>query len=207
MKCVIISAGVISDFNEMKKYIDSDDYIIAADGGYRHLAGLGVKCNYFLGDFDSLDKIPECAYEQYPGEKDDTDTMLAVKHGLLKGLDRFVILGGLGGRLDHTIANISLLEYLKSHGACGILADENTVVRLFGVGENVTPMMTDGYFSVFPFGTDSAVLSMSGVKYPLKRYRLHSDFPLGISNSVTDLNEFRLLIHEGKVVVVECKKD
>lgn len=207
MKCVIISAGAISDCNEMKKYIDSDDYIIAADGGYKHLAGLGVKCNYFLGDFDSLDEIPEGADEQYPIEKDDTDTMLAIKHGLLKGLDRFVILGGLGGRLDHTMANISSLEYLKSHGAFGILADENTVVRVFGVGDKVTPMMTDGYFSVFPFGVDSAVLSISGVKYPLKRHRIHSDFPLGVSNSVTDLNEFSLSIHEGKVVVVECKKD
>lgn len=207
MKCVIISAGVISDYNEMKKYIDSDDYIIAADGGYRHLTGLGLKCDYFLGDFDSFNEIPEGANEQYSSEKDDTDTMLAIKHGLLKGLDRFVILGGLGGRLDHTIANISSLEYLKSHGACGILADEDTIVRVFGVGDKVTPMMTGGYFSVFPFGGASAVVSVSGVKYPLKRHRINSDFPLGVSNVVTNLNEFSLSIHEGKIVVVECKKD
>lgn len=207
MKCVIIAAGSISDYNEMKKYINDDDYIISVDGGYRHLSGLGVKCDYFLGDFDSLNAIPEWVNEIYPSEKDDTDTMLAVKHGLLKGFDCFMILGGLGGRLDHTMANISSLEYLKSHGAYGILADENTIVRVFGVGESVVPMMPDGYFSVFPFGVSSSVVSISGVKYPLTNHRLHSDFPLGVSNLVTDLNEFSLSIHEGKILVVECKKD
>lgn len=207
MKCVIISAGVISDYSKMKKYINDGDYIIAADGGYMHLEGLGIKSDYFLGDFDSLDKIPEGAVEQFPSEKDDTDTMLAIKHGLLKGMDEFVILGGLGGRLDHTIANISSLEYLKAHGAFGVLADENTVVRIFGQGDKVVPMMRGGYFSIFPFGVSSAAVSIKGVKYPLSRHTLHSDFPLGVSNTVTDYNEFNLTVHEGKIVVVECKKD
>lgn len=207
MKCVIISAGEISDYKEMKKYINADDYIIAADGGYRHLDAFGVKCDYFLGDFDSISEIPENADEMYPSDKDDTDTMLAIKHGLLKGMDEFVILGGLGGRLDHTIANISSLEYMKSHGASGILADENTVVRFFGVGDKVRPMMAGEYFSIFPFGVGSAVVSISGVQYPLNRHVLHSDFPLGVSNCVTDIDNFSLTIHEGKILVVECKKD
>ncbi|MDD6395189.1 MAG: thiamine diphosphokinase [Firmicutes bacterium] len=207
MKCVIISAGEISDYNEMKKYINADDYIVAADGGYRHLEPFGVKCDYFLGDFDSIGEIPEGADEIYPSEKDDTDTMLAIKHGLLKGMDEFVILGGLGGRLDHTIANISSLEYMKSHGASGVLADETTIVRLFGTGDKVRPMMAGEYFSIFPFGVSSAVVSISGVQYPLSRHVMHSDFPLGVSNTVTDPDNFSLTIHEGKILVVECKKD
>lgn len=206
MNCVVLSAGNITDYDLMKNYIHEGDYIIAADGGYRHLKPLMVKCDYFIGDFDSYSGTPECPSEAYPTEKDDTDTMLAVKHGLLKGLDRFVILGGLGGRLDHTIANLSVLEYLKSHGAEGMLIDEKSVVHLLGTGDSVRPMMSGEYLSIFPFGCDSTVVSISGVKYPLDRYRLHSDFPLGVSNCVTDDDKFSLMIHEGKILVVECKK-
>ena len=191
----------------MKKYIKDDDYVIAADGGYKHLNSLGVSCDYVLGDFDSIDSIPDAADEIFPHEKDDTDTMLAIKHGLLKGMDDFVILGGLGGRLDHTIANISSLEYLKSHGAHGLLADENTIVRMFFTGDKVVPLMQDGYFSIFPYGLEHAAVSISGVKYPLSHHVLHSDFPLGVSNMVTDFDAFDLTIHDGKIMVVECKKD
>ena len=207
MNCVILSAGDITDYDLMRKYIQDGDYIIAADGGYRHLQPLKVKCDYFIGDFDSYSGTPDCPSEKYPSEKDDTDTMLAIKHGLLKGLDCFIILGGLGGRLDHTIANLSALEYLKSHGAGGVLADESSVVRLMGAGDSLRPMMSGGYFSIFPFGCDAAVVSMSGVQYPLHKQRLHSDFPLGVSNHVTNEADFSLHIHEGKILVVECQKD
>ena len=207
MNCVLLSAGDITDYDLMREYIHEGDYIIAADGGYRHLKPLGVNCDYFIGDFDSYSGVPMCEWEKYPTEKDDTDTMLAIKHGLLKGLDSFIIFGGLGGRLDHTVANFSALEYLKAHGAGGMLVDERTVVRLLGVGDSFFPEMDGGYFSVFPFGCDSAVVSMSGVKYPVEEQRLHSDFPLGVSNRITDANAFSIKIHEGKVLVMECKKD
>lgn len=206
MKCVILSAGEITDYKMMSGYIESGDYIIAADGGYRHLKKFGLKCDYCLGDFDSLDSVPDEADEKYPSKKDDTDTMLAVKHGLLKGFDEFVILGGLGGRLDHTFANISALEYLKSHGANGILADENTAVQLCAAGDNVKPMMAGQYFSVFPFGCSQALISMQGVEYPLESHILKSDFPLGVSNMITDIQKFKITIHEGKIIVMECRK-
>ena len=96
MKCVIISAGKICDYETIKKYIAPGDYVIAADGGVRHLTALGVQADCILGDFDSLGYIPDCADEVYPSQKDDTDTMLAVKHGLSKGFDDFLMIGGLG---------------------------------------------------------------------------------------------------------------
>lgn len=207
MNCVIVSAGKITDYDVMRTYIQDEDYIIAADGGYRHLGPLRVRCDYFIGDFDSYSGTPDCPSERYPSEKDDTDTMLAIKHGLLKGLDSFILLGGLGGRLDHTIANLSALEYLKSHGAGGMLADETSVIRLLGTGDSLSPTMHGGYLSIFPFGCDTAVVSMSGVQYPLSRQRLHSDFPLGVSNRVTSETDFSIKIHEGKILVVECQKD
>ena len=205
MKCVIIAGGAIADYDVTKQYIDNGDYIIAADSGLRHTEPLGVTCDELLGDFDSLGYIPDNATEVYPCEKDDTDTMLAVKHGLLKGMDRFVILGGLGGRLDHTFANIAALEYLRTHGASGLLADENTTVRVIGAGQQVVPLLGEGYFSVFPYGGGSVVVSMSGVQYPAERLRLHSYFPMGVSNRVTDQAAFAMTVHEGMALVVECR--
>ena len=209
MRCVIISAGKIRDYDVIKKYIEPGYYIIAADGGFRHLEPLAVRADCLLGDFDSLGYVPDSAAEVYPSRKDDTDTMLAVKHGLQRGMNSFVILGGLGGRLDHTFANISSLEYLRAHGAHGILADESTVVRVFGVGDEIKPSpdsIADGYFSVFPFGCQYALVSMSGVEYPTVRQKIDSFFPLGVSNHITDRENFSMTIHEGKTVIVECKE-
>ena len=204
MKCIIVSAGKIADFERMKSFIAPGDYVIAADGGLRYAKGLGVEPDCVLGDFDSLGYIPDCADEVYPSQKDDTDTMLAVKHGLAKGFRNFVILGGLGGRLDHTVANISALEYLRRHGGKGMLADEHTVVRVFGAGDAIMPFMCEGsYFSVFPYGCEYAVISMSGVEYPTVRQKFDAAFPLGVSNHVTDSDQFSMTIHEGKALIIE----
>ncbi len=208
MRCVIISAGNIEDFELMKKYISPGDYVIAADGGLRYFERLGVKPDCVLGDFDSLGYIPDNADKVFPSQKDDTDTMLAIKQGLAKGFGEFVILGGLGGRLDHTLANISALEYLRIHGAKGMLVDESTVVRLFGVGDEIKPIMsgTENYFSVFPYGCEYAVVSMSGVEYPTARQKINCSFPLGVSNHITDRGNFSMTVHEGRTIVIECKE-
>ena len=205
-KCVILSAGKISDYEWMKRYLSPGDYVIAADGGVLHAQKLGVKPDCVLGDFDSLGYVPDDAAEVYPSRKDDTDTMLAVRHGLAKGLTDFILLGGLGGRLDHTAANIATLAFLRIHGARGMLVDETTVVRLFQSGDEIQPAMSGGgnYFSVFPYGCEYAVVSMSGVEYPADRLQLSAGFPLGVSNHVTDSQKFNMTVHEGIVIVIEC---
>ena len=111
MTALIISGGDYSPIDNL-----SFDCVIACDRGYLHARKMGIRPDLIIGDFDSA-PFPDVSVpvESYPARKDDTDTMLAVKHGLLKGFDRFVILGALGGRLDHTIANLSVLEYLKAH--------------------------------------------------------------------------------------------
>ena len=207
MKCVIISAGRISDYGRMKKYLSAGDYIIAADGGLLHAKGLCVKPDCVLGDFDSLGYVPEDADGVFPSQKDDTDTMLAVKRGLAKGFADFVLLGCTGGRLDHTAANIAALQYIRNHGARGIIADESTAVRIVGQGDDIQPVMSgqDCYFSVFPFGCEYAVVSMSGVAYPTARQKFDSAFPLGVSNRVTDPDGFRLTVHEGTALIIECE--
>ena len=101
---VIIGAADIKNYDALKSKINEDDYIVAADGGQRHLEPLGVKADLYLGDYDSSSK-PETSVKTlvYPVEKDDTDTMLALKKGVAAGCKSFMILGGTGGRFDHNI--------------------------------------------------------------------------------------------------------
>ena len=116
--CVIFCAG---GFWALAVPIDEVDLVIAADGGLRHTEQCGVRPTLILGDFDSLGYTPDRA-EVFPVEKDDTDTMLAVREGLARGCGEFYIYGGTGGvRLEPTLANLQTLAFLRRHGARGYL--------------------------------------------------------------------------------------
>lgn len=116
-------------FFGLREAPDDSDYVIAADAGFEYCTENCIIPDLVLGDFDSLGKAPKHPNVlQLPVEKDDTDTMFALKLGLEKGYRRFYIYGGLGGkRPDHTIANMQALLFLLSHGARGWLFGENYV--------------------------------------------------------------------------------
>ena len=129
--CVIFCAG---GFDRLEEPLKETDFIIAADGGFAHTQALGVTPHYVLGDFDSLGYVPEGA-QVHPAQKDDTDAMLAVREGLRRGYDRFVIYGGLdGNRLDHTVANYQTLQYLADRGARGCLVGNSQIATLIKNG-------------------------------------------------------------------------
>ena len=123
--CIIFCAA---DFHGLIQPIQNDDFIIAADGGLAHVKQLNIAPQCILGDFDSLGYIPQDS-TVFPVEKDDTDTMLAVKFGLEKGYKNFRIFGGIGGRLDHTYANIQTASYVAENGGSAIF---------YGSNENLT---------------------------------------------------------------------
>ena len=117
------------------------DYVIAADGGYAALASRGITPDLIIGDFDSLAPDLLGAVSDHPNvirssaEKDDTDMMLAVRYGLEQGYETFVINGGLGGRLDQTLANIQILVYIADSGARGTLFGHEVGVTVIKNGE------------------------------------------------------------------------
>ena len=162
----------------------------AADGGYDHLLQIGLRADVVIGDFDSVtsSEIWEdtiCEKLTYPPEKDDTDMMLAIKLGLSRGFGQFNIYGGLGGRLDHTVANIQALSFLAEHSAQGILHHpdyELTVIKnsSFTVAKNKT-----GYISVFSLSDTSENVTIKGLEYELEGATLTNSFPLGVSNAAT----------------------
>lgn len=159
----------------------SDDFVIAADGGYAALQTLGVKADLVVGDFDSLGFVPEAEeVVQHPVRKDDTDTLLAIRLGLERGYQHFVITGALGGRLDHTFANLQALLFLRNHGAKGVLFGDNTVVT--AVTDSSITIEGEGTLSVFTMDAQAKGVYLRDVSYPLEHAELTNSFPIGVSN-------------------------
>ena len=185
--CYIFGAG---EFVPCDITLTESDLVIAADGGYDHLLQIGLRADVVIGDFDSVtsSEIWEdtiCEKLTYPPEKDDTDMMLAIKLGLSRGFGQFNIYGGLGGRLDHTVANIQALSFLAEHSAQGILHHpdyELTVIKnsSFTVAKDKT-----GYISVFSLSDTSENVTIKGLEYELEGATLTNSFPLGVSNAAT----------------------
>ncbi len=177
--CIIFCAG---EFTGLAQPILPEDYILAADGGLRHVTALGRTADCILGDFDSLGYVPGDA-TVFPVEKDDTDAMLAVRRGLSLGYREFVIYGGLdGGRLDHTIANFQTLQYLADHGATGYLVGNRYMVTVVKEERITFCPQAEGIVSVFCMGADAGGVTLAGLQYPLTGGTLTSGFPLGVSN-------------------------
>ena len=178
--CWICGAG---DFTPRLLAPAAGDVVVAADGGLAYLDGAGIVPNQILGDFDSLGRQPKGAnVTAYPPEKDDTDTLLALKEAMRRGYDDIMIIGGLGGRIDHTLANISLTAFAAQHGAVCHLIDEHH--QIFAI-HNDSIMVKKGYWkwlSVFAAGSEVRGVSLRGLKYPLQEAVLTNTYPIGVSN-------------------------
>lgn len=202
--CRIFAGGEIKDPSFIK--IGAEDFIICADRGYSHARALGIVPDIIVGDFDSYtDKLPENIeiHRSIP-EKDDTDAMLAVKLAIENGAEKILLYGALGGRFDHTVANIQTLTYIHNQGCEGIIEDYDNIITVQGEGEYCYPVMEGWYFSLFALTDKLHINQLSGVKYPLSDYLLTNGFPLGVSNEITS-SEAVLKIKSGLALIVRSK--
>ena len=176
------------------------DLVIAADGGYAQLGG--VQADLVVGDFDSLGFVPAGEHVvRHPAQKDDTDTMLAARIGLERGYRAFVLLGGVGGRLDHTLANIQTLAFLRENGARAALLGETETITLL---QNETLRFRaglEGIVSVFSFGAVATGVFERGLAYALNDATLRDTNPLGVSNAFTG-EPAEVCVRDGRLVVL-----
>ena len=178
--CHIMGAG--EDFSPVM-IRRPGDIVIAADGGLCLCRKIGETPDHIIGDFDSLGYVPEGNnVAAFSPEKDDTDTLLAVKRGLSLGFRVFSINGALGGRLDHTLANIQTLSFIAGQGGVGFLTGKSTVVTAVKDETLVIPAGREGYISLFCASGTAEGVSIKGLKYELSDAVLTGDVPLGVSN-------------------------
>ena len=184
-RCVILSAGPVEDPSCLRSLLRPDDWFVAADGGWTLAQELGVSVSLLVADFDSLPlrvTAEDTEGVRLPVEKDWTDTMAAAMEGLRRGFREFLLLGGTGGRLDHTMANLAVLYYLLLHGAHAVMADEHNRVWMMLPGSyRIEP--EEGYkFSLFPYAGEVTGLTERQAYYPLNNASLTPDNTLGVSN-------------------------
>ena len=201
--CLIFCAA---EFDTLVQETTKDDFIIAADGGLAHLQKLNISPNEILGDFDSLGYTPTDA-QVFPVEKDDTDAMLAVRRGLSLGYREFVLYGSLDGpRLDHTVANFQVLQFLADRGAWGYLVGRNQIVTVVKDGSLVFPESAEGILSVFCLGADAEGITLENLYYPLENGKLTSGFPLGVSNHFVG-RQAKITVKNGSLLVIWERKN
>ena len=197
-KCVIFCAA---EFDDLIMPPEQEDFLIAADGGLKHLQKLGIQPDEILGDFDSLGYIPADS-RVFPVEKDDTDAMLAARRGLALGYREFLFYGSLDGpRLDHTVANFQTLQFLADHGASGCLAGKHQMATVVKNGSISFPAGCEGTVSVFCLGQDAENVTLKGLHYPLVKGKLTSGFPLGVSNHFTG-EEASITVENGSLLII-----
>ena len=207
--CILIGAG---DLTISEIPIGENDLCIAVDGGYEYCRLLEIIPDYILGDFDSIsekeaESVAEIAKTEedkvivLPIEKDDTDMLAAIKIGLSEGYQSFRIYGGMGGRIEHTIANIQCLLYLKEHNAVGYLMDGTGMILVAKEEEISFQESLEGYMSLFSMG-DKATVSIENMKYLLREQEITNSFPIGISNEFILGEKGKVTVHKGAVVMI-----
>lgn len=184
-RCVILSAGPFCDATTLAGYLLPDDYIIAADGGWRLAEQMGVVPAVLVADFDSLGafSVPDgVEIVTLPVEKDVTDTAEALRLGYEAGYRSFLLLGCTGGRLDHQQAALTVAADYARRDCDIALADERNEIHLLTPGSYVYPACPDEKVSFFAFGGDVTGLFIDGLKYSVADYTLTPYDPLCVSN-------------------------
>ncbi len=189
-RCLIVGAGDLTLSEIQKK---ESDFVVSVDGGFSYCKLLEIEPDIIIGDFDStgqeeyneilqLKKDNPEKIIQLSVEKDDTDMLAAIKLGLEKGYRSFQIYAGTGGRLEHTIANIQCLLYIKNKGATGYLMDGNSMIFVIKNEKIEFNKNMEGYLSLFSMSNEANGVTIQGMKYPLQNYTITNDYPIGISN-------------------------
>lgn len=211
MKAVLFAGAAITDYSFCEKYLQNADWIICCDGGMHHAKALGITPDYIVGDFDSV--RPEVLEEyrnmgisirQFPTHKNETDMQLGMLLALELGATELVLIGGIGDRFDHTLANSHLLLYLLKKGVRGILVNEKNRVEL--IDKEVTLHGQAGdLVSTIPLSMQVEGVTLEGLEYPLVDYDLALDDKLVAVSNVMTGTEAKVKIRKGYLFVMQTR--
>ena len=182
-KCVIIAPLYAGEEAEWLR-CGEEDLLLCADGGYDAAVRWGLKPDLVIGDFDSMPAahIRECDTVTLPVRKDDTDMAVCIAEGRKRGYRAFRMAGCIGGRLDHTIANLQLLYDCALRGESAWMADGQNRVTVLTPGEYELAPIPGRKLSLLAYTPEVTGVTLTGASWPLKDATLTSRVPLGVSN-------------------------
>ena len=180
-RCVIVGGADINNYGFIREQLCDDDFVVFCDSGLKHLEQLQVKPSLIVGDFDSHEN-PNLDVETIvlPCEKDDTDTMFAVKEAIKRGFDNFLLIGVVGARLDHTLGNVSILLYLDSLGKKGYIIDDYSEMKIVS-NEPISISDQYSFFSLLNITGCAKGITVTGAKYPLVNGEITCNTSMGLA--------------------------
>lgn len=204
-RCVIVGGADIENYDAVCRKIRNDDYFIYCDSGLKHREKLCAEPNLIVGDFDSYEK-PNLSVETIvlPREKDDTDTFFAAKEAVKRGFDEFILIGTVGGRLDHTLGNVSVLLYLFSLGKKAEMIDDYSEMQIVA-DKTVFVDSSYSYFSLLNITGEAEGITERNVKFPLENAKITCEYQYGISNEVLPGETAEITVKKGKALLIKVR--
>lgn len=205
MRAVVLVGGAVVASSELRARATGSDLVVAADGGLRHAATLGLTPDLLVGDLDSVGaatraRYPGLATEAHPADKDALDLELALDAAANRGATELLVVGGLSGRLDQTLATIAIAQARRADGIAVDVADGVRSVWPLRPGETRRlPLAVGARFSLLALD-ERALVSVAGARYPLERAALARAQGRGVSNEAR--GPVVVTAHAGALVVV-----
>ncbi|HAV77058.1 MAG TPA: thiamine diphosphokinase [Anaerolineae bacterium] len=210
-RIIIFANGDLPDINKTRAILQDDDYIICADGGSRHASSLDLKPALVIGDMDSTDKellkkLREegVSIELFPRDKDETDLELAISKAIELNAREIVIVAALGGRLDHTLANIALLNHVRL-ATLDVRLDDGVEEIFFCRDQAEVEGRIGDIVSLMPWQGEVTGVQTENLKWKLDSETLHPEKTRGISNEMT-ADVARIKISKGLLLIVHTRK-
>ncbi|MDD3570274.1 MAG: thiamine diphosphokinase [Lachnospiraceae bacterium] len=210
MKAVIFGGANINDYSFCEKYA-KDSIVVCCDRGMHHAFKLGIIPDVIVGDFDSADssiinyfKSKNVPFKAYPTHKDETDIELGLDAAMEMGVTDITIIGGIGSRMDHTLANCHLLLYLHKKGINARIVNENNEIVVIDRKAEISGKAGD-LVSLIPLSMEVRGITTKGLEYPLHNAVLTIDDRLIAVSNVMLGNMAEVTIEEGYLFVMRCR--
>ena len=207
-RCVIVGGAGINEYDRVRAALLPDDVFVFCDCGLKHMDALGVKPDLIVGDFDSHEN-PHMDAETIvlPREKDDTDTVFATKEMMKRGFEDFLLIGVIGARLDHTLANVSILLMLDTAGKQAKAIDDYSEMEIISAkaGRPGRAVIDDSYpyFSLLNISGQAEGITIRNAKFPLEDGRIDCDYQYAVSNEVLPGQTAEVTITKGRVLLIK----
>ena len=202
-RCVIVGGADINNYGFIRERLCVDDFVIFCDSGLKHMKNLQAQPSLIVGDFDSHEN-PHLDVETIvlPCEKDDTDTVFAVKEAIKRGFNDFLLIGVVGARLDHTLGNVSILLYLDSLGKKACIIDDYSEMEI--VTDKPVPITeAHSFFSLLNITGCAKGITITGAKYPLTNAEITCEYQYGVSNEVLSGQTAYVSVLEGCLLLIK----
>lgn len=207
-RAILVGAAPGGELSGVFPQLKPGDYLICADGGRARLEQLGLQPSWYVGDNDSGGSPAGLPATLLPSEKDVSDLEMAVQQAFAAGCRELILVGCSGGRADHHLANLGLLEQIHDLGGEGCLIDDCNEIRFLAPGRYVVENRPHyHYLGLIPLDAQVTGVTLRGVKYPLTDFTLHRGSTRSISNEILPGRRAEITIETGRALLIRSQPE